>query len=105
KAVVAAAQALDPTYKVRGQLPIKGAVKTYVAHNEADEAGFVLEQLDRLVASGHPDVEGPITPSRCAVLGRTRFALLAVESALRTARLDFYKQLSSNYESETDLLK
>jgi DNA helicase-2/ATP-dependent DNA helicase PcrA len=105
KAVVAAARALDPSYTVAGQLPIEGEIELFAGKDEAEEAALVLGRLKQLLKRGHPDVEGEITYNSCAVLARTRYTLLAVETAFREKNIPFYKQLSASYECETDLLK
>lgn len=105
KAIVSAATALDTSYKIEGQLPIKGLVTMYAGQNEEEEAKLLLKHLTDLTSNGHPDVEGSISVNNCAVLARTRYALLSVEGLLREQGIAFYKQLSASYESETDLLK
>ncbi|MGB8842912.1 MAG: hypothetical protein WCC64_17790, partial [Aliidongia sp.] len=72
KVVVHIAHALEPTYLVKGQLPIKGHAELLVGDDEEGEANLVADEIQRLCKEGHPDIEGPITPASCAVLGRTR---------------------------------
>lgn len=101
KAVVEMAQHLDAKYMVEAQLPIQGQVSLLVGVNEQDEARLVVDELQRLIAEGHEDVESGITPSKCAILGRTRFALMAVERELKDRAVPFYKRLSANHENES----
>lgn len=103
KAVVRVAQALDPGYKVAGQLPIEGFAKRMVGQDEAQEAIAVVDELTRLIKVGHPDVEGPMSPSSFAILGRTRYVLLGVERELRDRGLPYFKRLSVTHENESDL--
>ncbi|MEZ2309907.1 3'-5' exonuclease [Paraburkholderia sp. RCC_158] len=56
-------------------------------------------------AEGHPDVEGGVQPSKCAVLGRTRFALLSIEAEFKERGIDFVKRLSGNHENESELVE
>ncbi|HVR25530.1 MAG TPA: ATP-dependent helicase [Candidatus Polarisedimenticolia bacterium] len=105
KAIVDTAQSLDPKYKVRGQLPIEGAVQLDEREDEKDEAKGVISILGKLIKQGHPDIEGAVTLDRCAVLSRTRYSLLKVEEELRRKGWAYYKQISSNYESESELVK
>jgi DNA helicase-2/ATP-dependent DNA helicase PcrA len=105
KAVVDAARALDSKYHVQGQLPIAGECFLYAGTDEANEAELIVGRLLELGASGHPDVEGPITPSRCAVLARNRFALLAVEKELKEKGIPYYKRLTANHENESSLVE
>lgn len=102
KSVVEMARALEPKYMVEAQLPIGGQVSVLVGHDEADEARLVADEVQRLLAEGHQDLEGAVTPSRCAILGRTRFALLALERELKERAIPFYKRLTANHENESD---
>ena len=99
KAVVDLATALDPNYVVEGQLPIPGLVEVLAGADEAAEAKLVADRIQTLMAEGHVDVEDPIGWESCAVLGRTRFALMAVESEFRERGIPFYKRLTANHET------
>jgi DNA helicase-2/ATP-dependent DNA helicase PcrA len=104
KAVVRAATALNPEYEVQGQLPILGSIKLIVGDNEQHEAVQVIDYIQNLINNGHQDIEGPIL-ERCALLGRTRYVLSTVEEELDRRQWPYYKQLSAQHESESDLLK
>ena len=104
-AVVTAAQALAPSYAVEGQLPINGAVTLLSGRDEADEAHQVCTVLDEILRNGHRDIEGPVTLSRCAVIGRTRFAMGAIEDRVKVLGWEYFKQLSSQHESESDVVR
>ena len=105
QAVVKAAKALDPEYEVEGQLPIPGSIKLIVGEDEPREAVCVLNYIQDLIDSGHQDIEGDLTWDRCALLGRTRYVLSTIEQELKTRQLPYYKQLSAQHESESDLLQ
>ena len=105
KAVVDLATALEPNYVVDGQLPIPGLVEVLAGDDEKAEAKLVADKIQTLIADGHADVEGAITWERCAVLGRTRFALMALESELRERGIPFYKRLTANHENESDVME
>lgn len=105
RAVVETARLLEPKYELRGQLPIEGEVTLLECEDEQDEGRTVINTLARLIKSGHRDIEGPITLERCAVLSRTRYSLLKVEEELRRKKWAYYKQISANYESESEILK
>ncbi|MCK4731513.1 MAG: ATP-dependent helicase, partial [Methanophagales archaeon] len=105
QAVVKAAKALDPEYEVEGQLPIPGSIKLIVGEDEPHEVVHVLDYIQDLIDNGHHDIEGAITWDRCALLGRTRYVLSAIEQELKTRQLPYYKQLSTPHESESDLLQ
>src|SRR5690606_22873437 len=87
------------------QLPIQGLVKVLRGKDEGDEARLIVDELERLFEGGHPDVEAGVRPSKCAVLGRTRFALLAIESEFKARDVPDYKRLSGGHESESDLVE
>jgi len=103
RAVVRVAQSLDPTYTVAGQLAVEGYARKMVGDSEANEASRVVDELMRLMASGHPDIEGPITPTSFAILGRTRYTLIGVERQLKDRGLPYFKRLSVTHENESDL--
>jgi DNA helicase-2/ATP-dependent DNA helicase PcrA len=103
KVVVDIAHALEPTYAVKGQLPIMGRAQLLVGADEQGEATLVVDEIQRLCKEGHPDIEGRVTPATCAVLGRTRYALLAVEKELASRNLPFYRRVTSLHENESIL--
>ncbi len=103
RAVVKVAKSLDPSYLVAGEPVVQGYAGKMVGADEADEADRVVSELQRLVKDGHSDVEGPITYSSFAILGRTRYALLRVERLLKDRGIPFYKRLSVTHENESDL--
>jgi DNA helicase-2/ATP-dependent DNA helicase PcrA len=102
QAVVNVARSLEPRYLVEAQLPIKGSAALLIGDDEAGEAKLIADEIERLIAQGHTDVEDPITPSSCAVLGRTRYALLAIEKELRARSIPFHKRVTANHENESD---
>lgn len=105
KAVVEVAKALDPNYDVEGQLPIPGLVMVLEGADEAAEAKAIADKIQTLIAEGHEDVEGGISWESCAVLGRTRFALMAVEAEFRARMIPYYKRLTANHENESDVME
>jgi DNA helicase-2/ATP-dependent DNA helicase PcrA len=105
KVVVEIAKCLEPDYAVEGQLPVQGQATLLIGQDEKGEAEQIADQLERLFSEGHPDVEGRITPARCAILGRTRFSLLAIERELEEREIPFYKRLSSLHENESVLVE
>ena len=105
KAVVEVAKALDPNYDVAGQLPIPGLVEVLEGADEVAEAKAIADTIQTLIAEGHEDVEGGISWESCAVLGRTRFALMAVEAEFRERLIPFYKRLTANHENESDVME
>lgn len=102
-AVVSAARSLVPSYMVQAQLPIQGTIQLLVGDNEEHEAALISDTIQRLVHQGHPDVEDQLTFERCAVLGRTRYQLLAIERIFRENNIPFYKRLSARVENESPI--
>lgn len=105
RAVVEIAKAMDSKYQVAGQLAIDGEVALMIGADEGEEATLVVDKLQALFASGHPDVEGAIGPSTCAILGRNRFVLLGIERELKAREIPFYKRLSANHENESEVVE
>lgn len=104
RAVVDAAMAIDPKYRVAGQLPVAGKISLLVGQDEDDEARQIIDKLQQFFTNGHPDVEGEIGPSTCAVLGRNRFVLLAIERELKARKIPYYKHVTANHENESDIV-
>lgn len=106
RTVVHAAQRLDATYVVEGQLPVVGEVNIAACENESAEADAVLAKLNELIEDGHPDVEGVISLGRCAVLARNRFVFKSLEVALNDAGFDYYLATPGGaYRSESNLVE
>lgn len=105
KKVVEAARALYPSYSIQGQLPINGEVGLIIGKNEEGEAQKVILKIKELLQSGHGDVESNISLDRIAILGRTRYVMNALEELVEKEGWDYYKQLSSEEQSESDLLR
>jgi len=105
QAVVKAAKILAPEYEVYGQLPIAGSIELIVGEDEQQEAALVLDFIQNLINKGHKDIEGPINLERCALLGRNRYVLSSVEKELNKRKWLYYKQLSTQHESESDIMQ
>lgn len=100
KAVVHVAQALEPHYIINGYLPIDGEVSLITGIDEADEAGKIVTEIQRLLCVGHPDIDNEITLSSFAILGRTRYTLRVIEKELTNINLP-YHQLRNIYEYQS----
>ncbi len=103
--VVKAAKALAPEYEVDGQPSIVGSIKLIEGEDEKQEAALVIDYIQSLMKLGHEDIEGPITLESCALLGRNRYVLAAIEDELRKLQWPYYKQLSAQHESESGILQ
>jgi len=104
RAVVSVARSLESGYMLSAQLPIDGSAEIIVADDEKHEARLIADELARLLKVGHPDVEGLIDRSRCAVLGRSRFVLLGIEAELRARCVPYYKRVTSTHENASGLV-
>lgn len=106
RAVVQAAMVLNPSYSVDARTPLQGNLTLEARPDEAEEANFVCEQLKSLQVTGHPDVEGPIDGSRCAILGRNRYVFAALEEELSRRGIEYHKKLATGaYQSESSLIR
>jgi DNA helicase-2/ATP-dependent DNA helicase PcrA len=106
KAIVEAAKRLNPSYVVRGQVPINGLVQTIVCADERDEAHRVVQTLSSLLSSGHPDIEGSVTWDQCAVIGRNRFMFTELERLLKEKGIPYFKKLSASaHHSESSIVE
>jgi len=103
KVVVEIAHALELSYSVKGQLPIEGHAALLVGDDEEDEARLIADEIQRLCREGHPDIEGSITPTSCAILGRTRYILLAVGKELGLQKVPYFKRVTPLHENESRL--
>jgi DNA helicase-2/ATP-dependent DNA helicase PcrA len=106
KQVVTAAQRLEPTYTIEGQLPIQGTVEIISCTDEDAEAEAVVARIKQLLREGHPDIEGPVTLQRCAVLARNRFSFGRLEKALEQHGLNYFKKFSAAWhQSESEIIE
>lgn len=105
RTVVSLAQKLDPKFEIQGLLPIEGSCALISGDDEQGEAKNVVSHLVRLMASGHRDIEGEMEYARVAILGRTRYALLHVESELRQREIPFFRNVSAAVEIESKAFK
>jgi DNA helicase II / ATP-dependent DNA helicase PcrA len=81
-------------------------VEVIPSENEDQEASTVVALLNQLLTEGHPDIDGEVTPARCAALGRSKFAFRSLEEALIKSELKFYKKLSAaNLQSESEVME
>lgn len=103
--VVSTARMLYPSFRSDVVFPIEGEIGLLSAQDEKHEAELILETLEKLVSDGHPEINEDLSFSDFAILGRTRYALSAIEQEFSNAKIPFYKQLSIQEESESDLLK
>ncbi|MCP4698548.1 MAG: ATP-dependent helicase [Gammaproteobacteria bacterium] len=104
-AIVNIAKKLAPEYKPEGEFPVPGEINLLIGGDEQEEAEKTLNYLDNLCKNGHLNVENKITLERCAVLARNRYVFNKLEKLLKEKGWSYYKQLSTQHESESDLLQ
>ncbi|MCC9600315.1 ATP-dependent helicase [Stieleria sp. JC731] len=105
RSVVRAAQSINESYSVDGQLAIEGLARVTKCTDEEEEAEVVVDTIEDLLNDGHKDVEGELDLSRFAVIGRNRFVLSAIEEELLSRDIPFYKKVAStSYQSESDVV-
>lgn len=108
KAVICAAQKIESTFVMDGQLPISGECTISCFDDEESEAKWILDKILHLLSFGHPDVEDPpITLERIAVLARTKYIFSFLESKLQSNKIEYTVRASSNsgFSSESLLFK
>lgn len=105
KAVVATAAKLMRGYAVAGQLPIAGEVRLLAGDDAQQEASLVADYLKNLLDKGHPDIEGDVSLEQCALLARNRYVFDIIEKTLAERSMPFYKKISTQHESESNLVR
>ncbi len=103
--VIDAANKLNPEYKTAGAFPIHGEIKLIISKNEKHEAQLILKEIKNLLKNGHKEVENQITLNSIAILGRTRYTFSKIQEELENEDLKYYIYLSSQHESESDIMK
>lgn len=103
--IVNLAKKIDPSYEVQGYLPIKGSANLIVGMDEQEEANLVIDYIQKIITYGHPDIEDPIKLENFALLGRNRYVLSQIERELNQRGWPYYVNLSSQHESESDIIK
>lgn len=103
RAVVTAARALEPNYMVSTKLPLEGSVTFFEAKDENEEANLIADELQNLCKNGHSMIEGPINPAQCAILGRNRFSLLAIEEILQKRGVPYRKNIATSRDRLSEI--
>ena len=74
--------------------------------NEAEEAKFVRETIESLIANGHQDIEGTVTYEKIAVIARNKYVFSNIENELNQVNIPYYiKQTRSGIACETKALE
>jgi len=97
KSVIDAAKIIEPTFEMRGVLPIVGEVAIQVFENEADEADWVIDKIDSLLKDGHADIEGTTCSlEMCAILARNRYVFGNLEERLKQKNMKYSLRVSAS---------
>ena len=108
RAVITAAQKIESSFRMEGQLPIVGECSIHNFDDEAAEAQWIIDQIKFLISNGHPDVEErPILLEQFAVLARTKYVFASIESALQEENISYHVRASANsgFSSESLIFK
>lgn len=69
----------------------EGKFEIYRAHNEQDEAKYVIENIKELIImKSHMDIEGDIAYNKISILGRNRFVFKYIEEQLQENKIPYY---------------
>lgn len=91
RAVILAANALYPDSIDPSTAVLNGVLRVQPCANEAEEARWIVDRIDEHLKLGiHPDIEGPVTPERIAVLARNRYLFPPLEKDLEERGLSFH---------------
>lgn len=81
RAIIEAAQILEPRYRPEGRVPLEGEFTVTFHEDDDREAESIAEQIVGLLSEGHPDT-GVLSPERVAVIARRRTILEKVADHL-----------------------
>ena len=95
--VIEAARAIEPTFEVKGILPIAGEVEVQCFQNEEEEASWVVGKIRMLLNQGHKDIEGEkCTLEQCIVLARNRYVFNSLEALLKSHGVNYNLRTSTS---------
>ena len=86
-------------------LPIVGEHKLLIGVDEEQEAIKVLNFLQNLIATGHKDIEEPITLEDCAIIARNRYVFNKIKERLEKNGTKYQFVSNNQNEFESDLIK
>ena len=83
-----------------------GELKAYAFADEHAEALFLVNKIEQLKRDGHPDIEGPVTEEKIAVIARNRYVFSSLEEELKRREIPFYyKRTGKGIDNESDFMK
>ncbi len=97
KAVIEAAKIIEPSFEMKGQLPIKGVFEIYPFEDEQSEAVWIAQKIAEMLKNGHPDIEDEaVSPQKCAVIARNRYIFNSLTAVFDEQKVDYNLRISSN---------
>jgi len=106
--VIEAAKVIEPTFEMKGILPIVGEVGIQSFQNEDSEALWIADKINSLLQDGHSDIEETkCTLEQCIVLARNRYIFNALEKLFKERGVDYNLRISANKDmlSESSFFK
>lgn len=101
--ILEVARRLTPAFGMEGNLAIEGEVKLLRGDTPDDEAHKVADEIAALLRDGHPEIQGTIKLEQIGVIGRTRYALSAVEEEFVGRGWKYYRPNAASRISESRL--
>ena len=86
-------------------LPVNGEAKLLIGIDEEQEALKVLDFLENIMANGHQEIEGPVTPEDCAIIARNRYVFLKIKEKFDNLGIKYQFVSGNQNEFESDLIK
>jgi len=86
-------------------LPVTGEAKLLVGYDEEQESLKVLDFLENILANGHKEIEGPVTPEDCAIIARNRYVFLKIKEKFENLGIKYQFVSGNQNEFESDLIK
>lgn len=106
KQIIKYANSLNGNQEDVSQYFYDGEVSIKCFPNEAEEAKFVRETIETLIANGHKDIEGTVTYEKIAVIARNKYVFSNIENELNQLNIPYYvKQTRSGIACETKALE
>ncbi len=107
KAVIRLANKLKPGAQKKADFALEGQCQVKDFPDEGSEAQWICAKIEEILKlNKHPDIEGPISLGKIAVIARNRFVFKFLEPALKKKNINFQlKQPRPPLEPESDFGK
>jgi len=95
--VIEAAKVIEPTFEMKGVLPIIGEVNIQSFQDEEEEAKWITDMINSLLQNGHYDIEETkCTLEQCVVLARNRYIFSTLEGLFKELGVNYNLRVSAN---------